>query len=66
MQSTNSGSSQIDSNQGVIFIIINKHAGYEAEITLDNCLYLNAAMAILCYSVRVRVRPRRYTPLELT
>ena len=29
--STNSESFQINSNKGVIFMIINKHAGYEAD-----------------------------------
>ena len=31
VHSTNSGSSQIDSYQGVIFMIVSTHAEYEAE-----------------------------------
>ena len=30
VHSTNSESNQIDNNQGVMFMIISKHAGYEA------------------------------------
>ncbi len=41
-------SSQIDGNQGVIFMIISKHAGYEAVIDLNRLLVgLNRSLIYL-------------------